>query len=264
MKNDYIKINQNLWDKKTDIHVESEFYNVDEFIKGKDSLNSIELALLGDFKGKKVLHLQCHFGMDTISLARYGAEATGVDLSQNAIDKANELADEMKVSARFIQSDIYNLPNILDETFDIVYTSYGTIGWLPDMTKWAAVISNFLKPKGKFVFVEFHPVIWMFSYDFKKVEFNYLNSGPIVEELEGTYTDGDANIKEKSVSWNHGICEVQDALIKKGLSLTNLKEYDYSPYNCFENTVEMQPGKFQIKGLENKLPMVYSIVAIKS
>ena len=260
---DYLKTNQNLWDKKTDIHVESEFYNVDDFISGKDSLNSVEIELLGNIQGEKILHLQCHFGMDTISLARRGAEVTGIDLSEKSIIKANELSEKVDVPARFIQCDVYNLPNILDEQFDIVFTSYGTIGWLPDMTKWADVVARFLKPKGKFVFVEFHPVIWMFSYDFKKVEFNYLNSGPIIEELEGTYTNDNADIKEESVSWNHGLCEVQDALIKQGLTLMDLKEYNYSPYNCFQNTVEVEPGKFQINGFENKLPMLYSIVAEK-
>ncbi|WP_198931782.1 class I SAM-dependent methyltransferase [Labilibacter marinus] len=260
---DYIKINQNLWDKRTDIHVESDFYNVGEFKEGKDSLNSIEIELLGDIKGKKILHLQCHFGMDTLSLARRGAEVTGVDLSSKAISKACELNEELGLSAKFIQSDIYQLPEVLDEQFDIVFTSYGTIGWLPDMKKWADVVAKFLKPGGQFLIVEFHPVVWMFSYDFKKVEYGYFNTGAIVEELEGTYTDAKDEIKEKEVSWNHGLCEVQDALIKSGLTLRDLKEFDYSPYNCFENTIELASNQFQIKGMEGKIPMVYSIVATK-
>ena len=260
---DYLEINKNLWNKKTDIHFESEFYNVEEFINGKDALNSIELELFGDLKGKKILHLQCHFGMDTISLAQRGAEVVGIDLSDKAIEKARELNDKLGAKARFIQSDVYDLVNNLNETFDIVYTSYGTIGWLPDMNKWAEVVAHFLKPGGKFVMVEFHPVIWMFSYDFKDIEFSYFNNGPIVEELEGTYTNTDADIKEKSVSWNHGICEVQNALIKAGLTLNDLQEFDYSTYDCFQNTVEIEPGRFQIKGLENKLPMLYSVVANK-
>ncbi len=260
---DYIEINKKLWDSKTEFHFDSEFYNVEAFLKGEDSLNSIEMGLLGDVKNKKVLHLQCHFGMDTLSLSRHGALATGIDFSEKAIEKAKKLNEKLGTNARFIQSDVYNLPEVLDEKFDIIYTSYGVIGWLPDMKKWAEVISHYLKPGGDLVFVEFHPVIWMFSYDFKAVEYEYMNSTPIVEELEGTYADKDAQIKEKSVSWNHGLSEVLDSLIKAGLNITDFREYNYSPYDCFQNTVKIGERKFQIKGLENKLPMVYSIKAQK-
>ena len=169
-ENNYIEINKQSWNKKTDFHIASEFYDNESFIKGKSSLNEIELNLLGDIKGKSILHLQCHFGQDTISLNRLGAKITGVDLSDRAIEKANELAKETNAEANFICCDIYDLPNFLDEKFDIVYTSYGTIGWLPDMDKWASIISHFLKPKGKFIFVEFHPVVWMFDDDFNRVK----------------------------------------------------------------------------------------------
>ncbi|WP_430935334.1 class I SAM-dependent methyltransferase [Saccharicrinis sp. 156] len=259
----YLKINQDLWDRKTDIHFDSDFYNVKAFKQGKDSLNQVELELLGDVRGKRMLHLQCHFGMDTISLARHGAMVTGIDLSGKAISRAKQLNGELGMSARFIQSDVYQLPEMLDQEFDIVFTSYGTIGWLPDMEKWAQVISRFLKPRGRFVMVEFHPVVWMFSYDFKKVEFDYLNTGPIVEVQEGTYADTNADIKGKSVCWNHGLGEVQNALIKSGLEITDVQEYDYSPYDCFQNTVEIETGKFQIEGLQGKLPMLFSLVAQK-
>ncbi|MCY1723510.1 class I SAM-dependent methyltransferase [Prolixibacteraceae bacterium Z1-6] len=259
----YIEINKKLWDNKTDIHYKSDFYNVESFIQGKNSLNKIELDLLGDVKGKNILHLQCHFGQDTMSLARFGALATGIDLSGNAIEKAKQLNKKLGTNAKFIQSDIYKLPEVLYEKFDIVFTSYGVIGWLPDMIKWAKVVNHFVKPGGKFVIAEFHPIVWMFSYDFKKIEFNYLESGPIVEELEGTYTNQDANIKDKSVSWNHGLSTVINALLKTGLVLTDFQEYNYSPYDCFENTLKTEDGKFKIKGLEDKIPMVYSVVAQK-
>ncbi len=236
---DYLDINKNLWNRKTEIHYNSDFYDVASFIEGKDSLNPIELELLGDIEGKKVLHLQCHFGMDTISLARHGAIATGVDFSDKAIEKARQLNQCLGANATFVQSDVYQLPDVLDENFDIVFTSYGVVGWLPDMKKWAEVIHHFLKPGGELVLVEFHPVVWMFSYDFKRIEFNYMNSEPIIEELEGTYTDRGAKIKEKSVGWNHGLSAVIDSLIKAGLKITDFKEYNYSPYNCFNNTVKV-------------------------
>ena len=260
---DYIAINKKLWDNKTEIHFNSEFYDVASFMNGKDSLNTIELELLGNLAGKKVLHLQCHFGQDTISLARHGAEATGVDLSGKAIEKARELNDKTGSKVRFIQSDVYKLHEVLNEEFDIVFTSYGVIGWLPDMKKWAEVIHRFLKPGGKLVFVEFHPIIWMLSYDFQRIEYPYMDSPPIIEELEGTYTDRGAAIKDKSVSWNHGLSSVINALIKTGLRIDDFREYNYSPYNCFQNTVKIADRKFKIKGLEDKIPMVYSVVAGK-
>nr|WP_319509742.1 class I SAM-dependent methyltransferase [uncultured Draconibacterium sp.] len=261
---DYININKKLWNAKTDIHYQSDFYAVDDFLKGKDSLNPIELELLGNIEGKNILHLQCHFGQDTISLARHGAKVTGVDFSEKAIEKARQLNEQLGTDARFIQSDVYKLPEILDEKFDIVYTSYGVIGWLPDMKKWAALIEHFLKPGGQLVFVEFHPIVWMFSYDFKRVEFDYMESEAIVEELEGTYTNKDAAIKEKSVCWNHGLSTVIDSLIKAGLTLTDFREYNYSPYDCLDNLIEVEKGKYKVKGLENKFPLVYSLVAVKS
>jgi ubiquinone/menaquinone biosynthesis C-methylase UbiE len=259
----YIEINKKLWDKKTEFHFDSDFYDVASFIEGKDSLNSIEIELLGDIKNKKVLHLQCHFGQDTISLARHGALATGVDFSEKAIQKAQELNEQLGTNAKFIQSDIYKLPEILDEKFDIVYTSYGVVGWLPDLKEWAKVINHFLNKNGKFVLVEFHPIVWMFSYDFKKIEFNYMDSNPIIEELEGTYTDRNASIKEKSVSWNHGLSNVIDSVIKSGLTITDFKEYNYSPYNCFENTIMIDERVYKIKGLEDKIPLIYSLTAKK-
>jgi len=260
---DYIGINKKLWNNKTDIHYKSDFYNVDAFVKGKSSLNPIEIELLGDIKGKKILHLQCHFGMDSISLSRQGGIVTGVDLSDNAIRKAEELARRVGTDTTFFQSDVYSLPDKLDEKFDLVFTSYGVIGWLPDLDKWAKTISFFLKPNGRLVMVEFHPVLWMFSYDFKRIEFNYSDSQAIVEEITGTYTNRDAPIKNKSVSWNHGFAPVINGLINNGLQLTAFQEYDYSPYDCFENTIEIETGKFQIKGLEKKIPMLYSLVADK-
>ncbi len=259
----YIEINRKLWNAKTDVHLKSKFYDVESFISGKSSLNPVELELLGEVKDKSILHLQCHFGMDTISLSRLGANVTGVDLSDKAIDKAKELAKQLNTDTEFIQCDVYELKNKLNKKFDIVFTSYGAIGWLPDMEKWAKIVNTFLRPGGKFIMVEFHPVIWMFAYDFSKIEFDYFNTGSIEEEISGTYTDRNAPIKNKSVSWNHNLSEVMSALIKQGLSIESFEEYDYSPYDCFQNTVEIENGKYQIRDLEGKIPMLYSIFATK-
>lgn len=259
----YLEINKRLWNEKTDYHLRSEFYNVDSFLQGKNSLNDIELGLLGDIKGKRVLHLQCHFGQDTLSLARLGAVVTGVDFSEKAIASANALQKQTGLNARFICCDIYNLAHYLNETFDVVFTSYGTIGWLPDLMKWAAVLSRFLKPGGAFVFAEFHPVVWMFDANFQHIAYNYFKDGPIIETENGTYADKSADIKLESISWNHSIGEVLNSLLLHDLCIEAFNEYDYSPYNCFNAMQEFEPGKFRVKHLGNNLPMVYSIKALK-
>lgn len=260
----YIEINRQSWNNRVETHLKSEFYDLDGFMDGKTSLNEIELNLLGDIKGKTILHLQCHFGQDTISLSRLGAEVTGIDLSDKAIESAKQIAKDTNSNAKFICCDIYDLSNYLDEKFDIVFTSYGTIGWLPDLDKWAKIISRFLKPIGQFVFVEFHPVVWMFDDNFEKIGYSYFNSGAIMETENGTYADRNANITQSYVIWNHGISDVLNSLIKNGLEIKSLEEFDYSPYNCFSKTIEFEPGKYRIKHLENRIPMVFSITAEKS
>ncbi|AZA76848.1 class I SAM-dependent methyltransferase [Chryseobacterium sp. G0186] len=262
-ENNYLEINRNSWNNRTETHLQSEFYDLEGFLNGKSSLNDIELNLLGNLQGKSVLHLQCHFGQDTISISKLGAKATGVDLSDKAIESAKKLAIDTESNANFICCDIYDLPNHLDQQFDIVFTSYGTIGWLPDLDKWANVVSQFLKPNGQFIFVEFHPVVWMFDDNFETVGYRYFNSGAIVETENGTYADRNAEITQSYVTWNHGLSEVVNSLIKNGLEINSLDEFDYSPYNCFNKTIEFEPKKYRIEHLDNKIPMVYSITATK-
>ncbi len=260
----YLEINRNSWNNRTETHLSSKFYDLKGFYQGKTSLKEIELKLLGEIKGKSILHLQCHFGQDTISLNRLGAKVTGIDLSNKAIESAKKIAKETKSNAQFICCDIYDLRNYLDKKFDIVFTSYGTIEWLPDLEKWANIISHFLKPNGEFIFVEFHPVVWMFDDNFEKIEYKYFNSGAIFETENGTYADKDADITQSFVLWNHGISEVLNSLIKNNMQIKSFDEFDYSPYNCFNKTLEFEKGKYRIKHLDNKIPMVYSIKAIKN
>src|SRR6218665_103839 len=260
---DYLNCNKQTWNDKVDVHIASDFYENDKFLNGKSTLNSIELELLGDVSNKKILHLQCHFGQDTISFARLGAKATGVDLSDKAIEKAKEFNTELGLDAEFVCCDVYNAPNHIYEKFDVVFTSYGTIGWLPDLDQWAKVIAHFLKPGGKFVMADFHPVVWMNDDDFNKIFYNYFNTEPIIEEGTGTYAEKDAEIESKTISWNHPISETLNALINAGLEVRQFNEFDYSPYDCFNEMEEFEPGKFRIKPFGNKIPMVYSILASK-
>lgn len=259
----YLEINRELWNKLTDYHVESDFYKLEQFTNGENVLMPIELEQVGDVQGKSLLHLQCHFGLDSLSWARLGAQVTGIDLSDKAIETAQHLAQELEIDARFICCDLYSLPEHLDEQFDIVFTSYGTISWLPDLERWAEVVARFLKPGGAFHFVEFHPVIWMFDDDFKKIDYSYFNCGPIAEEMEGSYVNRAAPIRSMSIGWNHSIADVLSALLRVGLRIEHFAEYDWSPYNCFNNTVEIDANKWQIEGLEGKLPMVYALKAAK-
>jgi SAM-dependent methyltransferase len=184
-------------------------------------------------------------------------------LSDAAIIKANDLAAELDVDARFICCDVYSLPQVLDEKFDIVFTSYGTIGWLPDMDKWAEVVAHFMKPGGSFVFAEFHPVVWMFDNDLKYVQYPYFKAEPILETESGTYADRENEKQFSSMTWNHGIGEVFMALKKQGLNIEVLKEYDYSPYNCLANMVETGPDEYRVAHLNGLIPLVYALKASK-
>jgi len=166
-------------------------------------------------------------------------------------------------SVNFICCDIYDLPKHHDEKYDIVFTSYGTIGWLPNMDAWASVVSSFLKPQGQFVFVEFHPVVWMFDDHFEQIKYKYADTKPIFETEEGTYANKEVKEKFEFVMWNHGLSEVINGLVKNGMEINSLDEFDYSPYNCFNHTIEIAPNKFRIEKLDDKIPMVYTINATK-
>ncbi|UKJ07871.1 class I SAM-dependent methyltransferase [Solitalea lacus] len=260
----YIATNRKLWNDKVDYHLKSAFYDVEGFLQGKSSLNTIELELLGDVRGKSMLHLQCHFGQDSLSFARMGASVTGVDLSDKAILAAQSLTNRLDLNSEFICCDVYDLPSHLYKQFDIVFTSYGTIIWLPDLDKWAALISKYLKPGGRFVFVDFHPTLWMFDDNFERINYSYFNADPIIEITQGSYADKEAEITNQSISWNHSLSEIFTALLTHGLQIKTFKEFDYSPYNCFSNMEEFEAGKFRIKSIGNKLPMVYAIEATKT
>lgn len=259
----YIETNKRLWNEKTRYHVASDFYDMEGFLSGKTSLKEVELGLLGDVKGKSILHLQCHFGQDSLSLARMGAKVTGVDLSDVAIDKAVALNKELGLDARFICTDVYELPAKLDEQFDVVFTTYGVLGWLPDMKRWAEVVAKFLKPGGELILVELHPMVWMFDNSFSHIEYPYFNFGAIVETLQGTYADKNAAIELEEIGWNHNLAEVFQNIIDAGMRIQVFSEYDYAPYNCLANMVEAGEGKWQLKGMEGKLPLLYAVKAVR-
>lgn len=268
----YFEENKKSWNKRTGVHKDSAFYDLDGFKRGTSSLTKIELSELGDVKGKTLLHLQCHFGMDTMSWEREGAIVTGVDLSDEAIRLANEVRDELMLNAGFICANIYDLKDLSkvaplegfrEAGFDIVFTSYGTIGWLPDLDKWADTVSYFLKPGGTFYIVDFHPALWMLDDNFEYIKYSYFNKQVITEEISGSYSDRHAPIRSIEHNWNHPFTEIINSLLKHELQVQQFNEFPFSAYNCFNNLEQGEDGMWRIKGMQEKLPMMYSIKAIK-
>lgn len=259
----FFEANKHGWDLRTEAHSKSDFYNVEGWKKNPNCLNLVEMAEVGDVNGKSLLHLQCHFGMDTLSWAHLGAAVTGCDLSEKAIHLARNLSAETGIPGDFIACNVYDLPDHLEKQFDIVFTSYGTIGWLPELKPWAENIAHFLKKGGIFYMIDFHPIVWMFDDNFTKITYAYHKTAPIVTEMSGTYADRQADLHYTEYGWNHSLSEILNALIGAGLTIEFLNEHNYSPYNCFSNTVKGEDGNYRIQGLENIIPMMYSIKATR-
>ena len=261
---DWLAANRELWDAWTEINARSDFYDLEAFRAGASSLQPVELEELGDVHGKTLLHLQCHFGLDTLSWARQGAQATGVDFSEAAIELARSLSTELDLPARFVASDVFDLPNRLDGEFDIVFTSYGVIDWLRDLSAWGRIIASFLKPGGAFHMVEFHPFALTLGDDGQAFHYPYFPSPTPIRTVEhGSYADRDAEIKQVSYAWCHSLGEIVTALAAAGLRIEHLHEFPHSPYDCFDFTEEIEPGKSVITGLEDRAPLLFSIKATR-
>ncbi|WP_417372290.1 class I SAM-dependent methyltransferase [Gelidibacter japonicus] len=262
-KNKEFEVNRNTWNQKVAIHATSDFYGMEDFKKGKSSLNSFELEALGDVSGKSLLHLQCHFGQDTLSWSKLGASCTGIDLSDEAITLAEKLASELDLNAKFVCCNVLDTSKYVSETFDIVFTSYGTIGWLPDLNPWAEMIAERLKPGGVFYIVEFHPIAWMFDYTVSppQMKYGYQQDEVIYEEYEGTYANTASKMISKEYAWNHGLGNVVTALAKAGLKIEYLNEFEESPYNIFPGLIKNEKGHYE---QANKLyPLIYELKATK-
>ena len=213
----YFETNRITWDTKVNIHSKSKMYDLEAFKKGRSSLMAYELDAIGDVKNKSLLHLQCHFGQDTLSWNRMGAKSTGVDFSEAGIELAKALNTELQLDADFVCCNVLETSKYIKETFDIVFTSYGVIGWLPDLKPWGQMISERLKSGGTFYMVEFHPIVWMFDYqDGKsKMAYGYMQDEAIYEEYEGTYANQSSKMISKEYGWNHGLSEIINAASSK-------------------------------------------------
>lgn len=253
----HIETNQESWDRRTEIHFTSKMYDVDGFLKGKSSLKEIELAELADVEGKRLLHLQCHFGLDTLSWARRGGIVTGVDFSPTAIDKANELKARSGIDAEFVCSSIDDFRAERAGGYDIVFASYGTLCWLPDLGDWARVVSENLKVGGQLCLVEFHPIHDVIS------GYPYFHMPePDVGE-EGTYTENCPGEKMKLATWTHPISDVLNSLIESGIRIDRFNEYPFSPYNCFEDLEERESGRYCLSSSTHPSPLVFSVRGTK-
>lgn len=260
--------NKKAWDEFARIHFQSDHYRVKEFLKGESSLKTIELEELTDVKGKTLIHLQCHFGLDTLSWAREGAIVTGVDFSKEAIELAKTLAQKASINAKFIESNIYDIPEKINEKFDVVYTSFGVICWLHDIKKWAEIIASLLKPGGTFYFAEFHPFAMVFDDEHKKeltLRYNYFhNPEPMKFEIEGTYADKNAKIDQKTeYEWAHSMSDIINAIINAGLKIDFVNEYPFTCYEAFPFTEKDSDGYWRLKNQKAEIPLIFTLKARK-
>jgi len=266
----FTRANRKLWNAWAKIHENSEFYNLTGFKAGELSLKSIEIAELGDVSGKSLLHLQCHFGMDTLSWARLGARVTGVDLSDEAIALARSLADELNLDARFVCADIYELPQNLEGKFDIVFTSYGVLAWLGNLVLWAQAIAHFLKPGGVFYMVEIHPFSDTLDWQRDKPELNvrypYFHSPePESFDAETSYAEPGIQHTEPitNYQWFHSLSDVINALIEAGLRIEFLHEFPMTVFRQLPFMEQNADGWWRLPGGLPKIPLLFSLKAIK-
>jgi SAM-dependent methyltransferase len=265
----HMRANRDLWNEITPIHVRSQFYDVAGFKAGRVPLSPTpqELEEIGDVSGKSLLHLQCHFGMDSLCLARVGARVTGVDFSEEAIRQARALSEETGIRADFILSNVYDLKEKLDEDFDIVYTSGGVLCWLPDLKRWAEIIARYLKPGGFFYIMEGHPFLNVFdngkqATDFK-VSYSYFHTPePIRWEPEGDYADKTAKTTHPTYEWVHSLGDIINVLVGAGLRIDFLHEFPNMFFRWSPFCEKQADASWHIKG--DRVPMTFSLKATKA
>lgn len=267
--NDYLQANQRRWDQLIAEHATSTFYDLEGFKAGKDRLRSIELSELGNVEGKSLLHLQCHFGMDTLAWARRGAIVTGIDFSEKAITLAQSLSEELAIPAQFYCADIYKLPDVLSGEFDIVFTSYGVLHGLPDLPRWAQIIAYYLKAGGIFYIVEDHPFFRVFRAKPEgviKAERNYFFSEePQRLEVQGSYATDNEGARGVSYIWDHSIGEVINALIDAGMRIEYLHEFPYAARAKFPFMEQGEDGWWRLPADQHgTIPFLFSLQARKS
>lgn len=263
----YMNKNRKLWDELTIIHVESPFYDVPGFKAGKLSINSIEQEEVGDVNGKTLLHLQCHFGLDTLSWARLGAKVVGVDFSSKAIGFAQTLAHETGLNeSKFICAEVSELCHYLPESeaYDIVFTSYGALCWLPDLSLWIDSFIRFLKPGGMFYIVDYHPLLTIFdnnqsAKELRVVRPYYYSPVPTITNPDSSYAERSAHVKNAAYEWHHTLGEIVTALCRAGLKIEFLHEFPVCNFQFLPSMIQDNDGLWHSEG--DFIPLIFSLKA---
>lgn len=266
-----VRANQELWDEWTAIHERSAFYDLESFREGGVRIRPYELEDVGPVVDQSLLHLQCHFGIDTLSWARLGARVTGADFSGVAIALATQLAEQVGFpEARFVQSTIDDLPNVLHDEFDVVYTSRGVLGWLPDIRRWAQVVAHFVKPGGRFYITEIHPIAQAFENEGVQpgelvLRYPYWeHHDPLVFPVQGSYADPTATVRATlEHGWDHGLGEIVTALIEAGLEIRALREFPFVDWRL-DFLTETEDGTWRLPPtVQGELPLFFSLLATR-
>jgi SAM-dependent methyltransferase len=265
------EVNRAWWDERVPIHVGSAFYNVDGFRAGGSSLRPFEVEEVGDVTGKRLVHLQCHFGLDSLSWARAGASVVGLDFSPPAVEAGNALAQETGLDARFVCANLYDAVEVLGgERFEVVYTGLGALNWLPDLARWAAIVAELLEPGGMLYLSEFHPFTWVFADDTLEIEYDYFHNaeGESFDDGEqGSYADMTIPTRNNAtVEWAHTISDVVGAVLGAGLRIELLHEHDYTLFPRFNHleldTKALSAGViYRQPAGTPRLPLMYSLRA---
>jgi SAM-dependent methyltransferase/3-hydroxyisobutyrate dehydrogenase-like beta-hydroxyacid dehydrogenase len=254
------------WDERVGIHVRSDFYDVERWLREQPGPREWEVAALGDVSGLSVVHLQCHFGLDTLAWARAGATVTGVDFSPAAITAARELAEKAGLGDRatFVCADVENAADALGgQTFDVASVSLGALCWLPSVERWAEQVAMVVRPGGRLYIHDSHPLSWALADDRLTVEHTYFEEQrPFVSESPRTYTDSDAPIgNQRTYEWNHGLGEVVSALIDHGFAIELLEEHDWTVWRRFPWLEEQPDGRWVTPPGRPRAPLSFTIVA---
>ena len=261
-------VNHRMWDESVPLHVASRSYDVPGFKRGRNPLLPCEIDALGSVRGKRLLHLQCHFGMDTLSWARLGARVTGVDYSAPAIEAATRLAAEIGVPARFVRSDVYRAASHVDGHFDVVYTGKGALCWLPDLGPWAKTVAHFLKPGGRLFYLEDHPMAEVHEWGTAEKDLvrrqRYFRRTPGRDETPGTYAAPTAKMRNVvTYWWMHPISDAINALTAAGLRVESVREFPYTYWHRFPTMHRDRQGYWHLNDGEGTLPLMYYVVARK-
>jgi SAM-dependent methyltransferase len=261
-----LEANRLNWNERVSVHVQSQFYDVDGWLRDAPGPPPREIEALGDLEGKTLVHLQCHFGMDTLQWARAGATVTGLDFSPAAIDAATQLAQRAGLSERssFVCADVYDAPSALSgERFDVVYVSLGALCWLPDVPLWGGVVAGLLAPGGRLFLHDVHPLAACFDDGGERIAYGYFEDpeNPFVCDDDSTYTDGALIAATRTYQWNHSIAEVVGALIGHGLALDSLEEHDWTVFQQFPWLVATADGRYIAAEGRPRIPLTFTILA---